>query len=275
MPNPPRLRTLLVTALLSLGSTCAPPATTVTPAGGDTEAITESREQLGEPMLTLAESVLALSDGLDQARHKIPRGEPMLDALAELRGRQRAVTDAAQAAAEAAEGVAVPAAGAIVRQAATEAERAADAARPEIVYLERVGAVDVALLDAAQTWDQPGSQTEIRVRLEALAEDVARLRPAVRGLRPHPRACAQMKRNRGEWVATVRTRTLELQAQANSAGGSTFDRLRRAYRPLPFAVEPRSADRKDRQCWLNESAVARGANELRRAVDELRAALAG
>jgi hypothetical protein len=131
----------------------------------------------------------------------------------------------------------------------------------------------VALFDAAATWDEPGSQSEIRARLERLAGQVGRLRRQARRLENAPDACDGLQRNRAAWITTVRQRTLELQANANSAAGSEFDRLRKSYRPLPFAVEPRTADRADRQCWLDESAVARAEQAVRTAVDELQAAL--
>ena len=226
-------------------------------------------------MLELAESMLAVSEGIDAARHRIPRGKDMVRGLKDLEAELVKLEAAVNAAQTAAVDAPVEEAAAIVETAATTAAGAARAAGGEIAFLRAVGAIDVALLAAAAEWDRPGSQSEIRERLDALAEDVAAQRPRVAKLRPTPRQCAGMKSNRAEWVGTVHSRTVELQGQANSAGGSEYDRLRRSYRALPFAVEPRTADRADRACWLERSPVARAAPAMRTAVDDLRASLSG
>ena len=234
----------------------------------------ESREALGDPMLQVAETTLTLSNSIDAARHESPRGEEMKEVLEQLPAMRQAVREAAAAAAAAAEDAPIESAAAIVSDAADRASRAADAAGGEIAFLRQIAEIDTALLDAAAEWDRPGSQSEIRLRLDALARKVARLKGPLAKAQPDPRRCTAMKRNRGDWIATVRTRTEALQAQANSAGGATFDRLRGSYRSLPFAVEPRTADKADRQCWTDASEVARAAAEMRKAVDALREDLA-
>lgn len=233
----------------------------------------KSREVLGDPMLELAQSVIALSDGVDEARHKVGRGEAMRAAIGELQARQQAVREAVDAASDAASEAPVEAAGAIVQRASEVAEQTVVASTPELDFLGSVSAIDVRLLAAAAAWDRPGSQSEIRARLSDVAADVARLRRPVRRLQPQPAACKVLKRNRSEWVDTVRKRTLALQEQANSAGGARFDQLRKAYRRLPLAVEPRTADRADRDCWSEHSGVAAGAAAMRAAVDDLQSAL--
>lgn len=267
-----RLAALAAASLFLTGcpDAAAPPSDT----SSGTEAVLESRAALGEPMLALAEATIALSDGIDAARHELPRGEQMQEQVERLPALQKAVRDAAEAAAAAADDAPVESAAAIVNGAADRANKAADAADGEIAFLRRIAAIDSALLDAAAEWDRPGSQSEIRARLDALARKVARLRRPVAKAQPDPQRCTAMKRNRREWIATVRKRTEALQAQANSAGGATFDRLRGSYRGLPFAVEPRTVDKADRQCWADASEVREAAQAMREAVDRLREDLA-
>lgn len=263
-------RLLLASALVALLG-CTP---TAAPAPEDTaNDVLEARDALGEPMLTLAESVLALSSGLDQARFDVARGDEMQRAVKALAERRDAVAQAQQRAATAAAQAPVEGAAAIVAEAADTAALILPEVDRELRYLRAITEIDRALFEAAETWDEPGSQSEIRERLLDVARDVEKLRTRVKGLRPSPADCTAAKRNRLDWLKTVRTRTLALQEQANSAGGSTFDELRKSYRALPFAVEPRTADRADRQCWLDESPVPAAADEMRAAVDELRTAL--
>ena len=268
--------TALVAATLL--AACTPSGTTssaASPAAVSAEAVLESREVLGDPMLQLAEKMLAVFEGIDAARHRLPRGTEMLrgvdavdEQLAELRD---AIGDAETAASQAP----VAQAAAIVADAASAADRAGRAAAAELAFLRKAGAIDRALLAAADEWDRPGSQSEIRARLDEVARNVDALRAPAARLRPAPRGCVAMRRNRQEWVATVHNRTLQLQGQANSAGGTEYDRLRASYRALPLAVEPRTADRVDRDCWTQRSPVATAAPAMRDAVEQLRASLSG
>ena len=261
-----------VLVLLLVGATCdeQPPAPETS-----TDDVVASREALGDPMVGMAEAVIALAEGMDEARHRVRRGGDMRDALGQLRTRRDAVAPAVKTALDAVADAPVEEAGAVVESAAKDAQRAADAATDEIAFLADVSRVDEALVKAAATWDQPGSQSEIRARLLEVADDVDKARAQVARLRPQPRACDTFKRNRIGWARTVRQRTLELQVQANSAGGTEFDRLRRVYRALPFGEEPRTADRKDRSCWIDKSAVAAGAEKMRAAAEELESTLSG
>lgn len=268
-----RLVALGAAALLITGCSDAgePPST-----GGDrSEEVLASRAALGEPAVALAEAVIALGDGMAAARYEVPRGEDMKAPLQRLPALQQQVRDAARAASEATTDAPIERAAAIVAAAAEQAETAAAAAAAEIEFLNRLAAIDVALLDAAAEWDRPGSQSEIRTRLDAVAGSVGQLRRRLEKVRPAPRQCAVMKRNRAQWISTVRERTRQLQAQANSAGGTTFDRLRSSYRGLPLAVEPRTADRTDRRCWAGASDVAGAEQQLRQAVASLEEELSG
>jgi len=249
----------------------APPAADAPQA----EVVLEAREALGEPMLDLAEAVVELSEGLDAARHRARRGEEMAGALDDVEQQITTVRDAAAGGRAAADEAPVDAAAQIVREAADRADAAADAAAAELSYLRDLNRVDLALIGAAATWDAPGSQSEIRARLDGLDGQVAAQRRRVRRLRPVPRRCSAMVDNRREWIGVVRRRTANLRANAHSGAGETFDRLRAAYRPLPFGVEPRIADRADLQCWERRSGVPRAADDLRGAVDELRRSLSG
>ena len=272
MKPAPWIWAVVVAGLLA---SCTPAEAPTAPETSSAEVILEAREVLGDPMLQLAERALAVSEGIDAARHRLPRGEEMLrgvnDLAAQLDELRTAIADAQEAASEAP----VEEAAVIVEEAAATADAAATAARAEIAFLKQIGAIDTALLAAAAEWDRPGSQTEIRERLDALAGEVDRMRGRAKKLRPTPRACAVMPRNRRRWVATVHSRTIELQGQANSAGGSEYDRLRTSYRALPLAEEPRVADRADRDCWLERSPVAKAAPAMRTAVEDLRKSLSG
>jgi hypothetical protein len=252
---------------------CTPGAPPAEEASGAADPVLESREVLGDPMLALAEATIALSDGLDEARFKAARGQAMQTAVEALAQRREAVAAAQRQAAAAAEDAPVADAAGIVAEASAAAADMLPVADEELRFLQRIGALDTTLVDAAATWDEPGSQSEIRERLLRLADRVGGLRRRARRVAPKPRACTAMVENRLEWIGTVRSRTLELQAQANSAGGSTFDDLRESYRALPFAVEPRTADRADRSCWLQRSKVVATAAVMRTAVDELRESL--
>lgn len=262
-------------AVAGLLASCTPSGEPAPPQDSSADVVLESREALGDPMLQLAERMLAVSEGIDAVRHRLPRGRAMLRGLKDLAAERdelrTAITDAEQAAEQAP----VEQAAAIVLAAATTADAADRAATAEIAFLEQVGAIDAALVAAADKWDRPGSQSEIRERLDAVAKDVRALRRRVAALRPVPRGCAVLRRNRQRWVATVHSRTLQLQEQANSAGGSEYDRLRDRFRALPLAEEPRVADRADRSCWLERSPVAKAAPAMRTAVEDLRESLSG
>ena len=256
-------------------ASCTPGGEPQAPETTSADTILESREILGDPMLELAERMLAVSEGMDAARHRLPRGTEMLQGLEDLRDQVDELRAAVREAEQAAAAAPVEQAAAIVQEAATTAAGAARAATAEIAFLEKAGAIDESLLAAASEWDRPGSQSEIRSRLDALAQQVHALRRRATALRPVPRGCAVLRRNRQRWVATVYSRTLQLQAQANSAGGSEFDRLRTRFRALPLAEEPRVADRADRICWRDRSPVAKAAPAMRAAVEDLRDSLSG
>lgn len=264
---------LIVAAAFALGSSCSPTAEPV--ADGGQADVLASRETLANPMSDLADAVLDLSSGVDEARHKVARGDDMAAALRQLEERRQGVVNAASKLGKAADDVPVRKARDIAVTAADDAQTTAEDATSELEFLDDLVTIDRALFDAAATWDEPGSQSEIRERLDALADDVATLGKKARALQPQPERCDAMRRNRLDWIRTVRQRTERLQGQANSAGGREFDQLRASYRALPFAVEPRTADRADRDCWVERSGVARGEKSLRASVEELRAALSG
>jgi hypothetical protein len=263
---------LLAVALLLGGCTRLPddPAPS-----GPSEDVLRSRELLGQPMVDLATAVIGLGDLVDAARHKAPRGDEMREQVRAIAKAMDDVDSAADLAERSATDAPVSAAAAIVTRAADDARTAAEGAAVEKRFLSDVAAIDIALLDAAAVWDEPGSQSEIRLRLEELAADVAKQKKRIKALDPQPRACTAMKANRLEWLGTVRSRTLKLQQYADGSGGSTYDDLRSAYRRLPFGVEPRTADAADRECWRTKSEVAQGVASVHGAVDELEAALKG
>lgn len=267
------LTSMVVAGLLTALAACSGPGQPQSEATSN--PVLASRAALGDPMLALAESVIAVSDGLDKARHGVPRGQEAAAVVDDLPQRIEEMVAAVDAAGAAAERAPVPAAADIVAAAAEVAGEVVEPAERELAYLQEVTRIDTALSDAAAEWDRPGSQSEVRERLDALAGEVGALQPQVRSLRPVPAQCTVMKANRLAWTRTVVQRTRALQAQANSAGGTAYDELRSTYRSLPFAVEPRTADRADRSCWQRHSEVADAAERMREAVDALRAELSG
>ena len=272
-PSPLRRLTAACCAILLLGACTsggdAPPA----PQTPTADAVLQSRDALGAPMVRLAEAGIDLANDLQAARYEAERGAPMQRALREVGSSVTALRTAADAGEAAADAAIVDEGATIVGAAAGRARTAAAAAEDEVAFLQRASAVDEALLDVAALWDRPGSQSEIRARLDAAAADAARLRRRARRLQPEPRGCRVMKANRVDWARTVRTRTRRLQSQANSAGGGEFDELRAAFRRLPLGVEPRSADQEERECWRDASAVWQAAEQLRGDVEALEAAL--
>ena len=254
------------------GCTSAPPPEQ--PAPSETTAdLSQARDLLGRPTVELGEAVIALGVAMEEARFDATRGPDMGAALDDVAQRREAVETAADAAAEAAAQATVEAAVEAVEQAVDAGRAAADAAADEVRYLRRVQRIDTALLDAAAQWDRPGSQSELRTVLIVVERDVKALALRARRLDPVPEACRIMRRNRNEWIDTVLQRTLRLAEQANSAGGTTYDELRSAFRRLPFGVEPRVADRAEKPCWQDESPLPGASDELRDLVEELEAAL--
>ena len=276
--SPPSPRRRLVAAaclalLLACTSASRPEPQPSDSATDDAEAVLQSREALGDPMVALGEAALELVDAVDQVRYEVARGPAMRRALDAVPPAADALRSAADTAARAAGEARVPAAAAIVDAAAAYSEAAADGARAETRYLRRLQRVDARLLAIAAQWDRPGSQSEIRARLAAAAEEVIKVRRRARRLRPSPAGCGQLRANRIAWAKTVRSRTLRLQDRADSAGGSEFDELRAAYRRLPLGVEPRTEDQRERGCWRDRSAVAAAAERVRADVEALQEAL--
>ncbi|HWB72112.1 MAG TPA: hypothetical protein VG452_07830, partial [Egibacteraceae bacterium] len=106
----PRLSALAVTAALVAG--CSAGAPLAGPPTSDHDAVRGARAALGEPMVGLARSLLRAASRLDGARHELPRGQAMRDAVAAASGDAAALRAAADAAAQAAGSVAGdPAAG--------------------------------------------------------------------------------------------------------------------------------------------------------------------
>lgn len=261
----------VVLLVLLAGCTTAPPPEQ--PAPSETADLSQARDLLGRPTVELGEAVIALEVAMEEARFDATRGPDMGAALDDVAQRMDAVETTADAAEAAATQATVDAAVDAVEQAVEAGRAAVDAAADELRYLRRVQRIDTALLDAAAQWDRPGSQSELRTVLIVVERDVEALALRARRLNPVPEACRIMRRNRNEWIDTVAQRTLRLAEEANSAGGTTYDELRSAFRRLPFGVEPRVADRAEKPCWQDESPLPGASDQLRDLVEELEAAL--
>ena len=273
MPRGHVTRTAIAVFLLGValaGCTSAPPPEQ---APSERTDVSLARELLGRPTVELGEAVIGLELAVEEARFDANRGADMAAALDDVADRMDVLDAAADAAEEATADAPVAAAVDVVERAVEAGRTARDAANAELRYLRRVARIDTALLDAAAEWDRPGSQSELRTVLIVVENDVEALAPRARRLEQVPEACRIMRRNRSEWVRTVLQRTLRLAAEANSAGGATYDELRGAFRRLPLGVEPRVADRAEKPCWQERSPLPEASDELRDLVEELEAAL--
>lgn len=265
-----RAATLLL--LVTLGSACSsgPPAQ-----GGAATApqVAESRELLGDPLVALAQAGLGLAEDLDVLRHEVERGARMNRDLRVLNADVRQVRTAARTALDAARQAPVADAGAVLSQGVTDALAAASAAQAELAYLQALSRIDAALLAEAGRWDEPGSQSELRERLDAQIGRVRALRARLRKVKPQPGSCTAMVANRRRWIGVVLDRATELRDSADSAGGARYDELRDAYRRAPLAEDPVTADAKDRACWVKRSDVWVTGQDLRSRVDQLQGVL--
>src|SRR3712207_4430211 len=109
---------LIILAALAVGGTCNP-----VPANDGSQEILQSRKVWEPQMERLGEAMLPLSSNLDEARHRVRRGDDMRSALDVLNGRAGAVYDEAQAAVRASAEANVHDAAAIVEDVAADAKR--------------------------------------------------------------------------------------------------------------------------------------------------------
>jgi hypothetical protein len=253
------------------------------PLGGGSEAaspavpaadIAEARTTLGDPLVALTEAALVLADDMEAARFELARGRPVLEGLATVRDDIETVEERAEAAQRAAVDAPVRDAARIVANAASTALEAAASGGRETGYVRRLALVDVALLEAAARWDEPGSQSEQRQRLSDLAAEVEALPQSMHGMAPQPQACRVSVVNRLRWIDVVAERSRRLAELATGGGGEQYDQLRTAFRIQPLAEDPLAADAAERQCWLSNSPVPASTMSLRSAVDELSRLLA-
>ena len=235
--------------------------------------VVTARRVLGEPLVALVQSVVTLSQDLDALRHEVERGRPMRQGAKVVREDIRAVRTAGRAALDATRKSPVAEAATVVSESVTDALAAASAAQAELSYLRALERIDSALLAIVAAWDEPGSQSEQRERLDAELETVRLQRGALKAVRPQPAGCRVMVANRRRWISVVSDRTRVLLESADSAGGERYDELRDAYRRTPFAEDPEAADAKDRACWKKRSDVPTTSADLRARVEQLQKVL--
>lgn len=236
-----------------------------------------ARTRLANPMVALADALLASSDALDQARHALPRGEEVRAAALDLTvdlGALRAAALSADAAARPLEGEGrVGRAAEIVTDAAEVGVRAADEALAHAAALERLASLDVRMDGAVAEWDAPGSQAERRAVLgeQATAMDTLRaeaeVEPAV------PEQCPAQRDSRVRWAGVVAGRSRELAALATGQSGEAYDQLRLSFRGAPFGEDRQALDAADRGCWAENSTLAQAAAGIREQVETLESLL--
>jgi hypothetical protein len=267
---------LALLALLAVG--CGEAAAPAEPTGPDPERIRAARETLGEPMLAVARAVLSAERALDAVRHEVPRGRDMAGAVDGLSHEAAALQEAAAAAEAAGTEVAdepepVAEAADVVATAAAAARSAAGGLEQEAAALAGAAAHDVALDAAVDRWAEPGSQSQRRAALDALAGDLDAARTQAQGLQPVPEGCPGLAERRVRWTEVLAQRTRRLGETATSAGGSTFDELLASFRRDPYAEPRLRADAEDRGCWREHSEVVQAAAEIRELVERLEALL--
>jgi hypothetical protein len=151
--------------------------------------------------------------------------------------------------------------------------RAADDGSAQAASLQRLSAWDQALADAVSAWDAPGSQSQRREDLAALAEQLEGIAAEAAVDQPVPEACPALRDARARRAARLADRTRQLQATASSAGGSTYDDLRATFTADPYGEDPLAVDAADRECWARSSVLAQAAAGITGQVETLEALL--
>jgi hypothetical protein len=281
---------LLVLVLAACGGGAPAEDQDATGSAAATEDVRAARAALGPPAVALAEAVIGLRDLLDRARHEVERGAPMAAELEAVPGQVtavRAAADDAEAAlgevvasarpagADAEDAGAAPVGAALdaVTAAVAEARSAADAAEDEHAALLALAELDRRLEAAAAAWEEPGSQSERRVTLGALADDLDAIAGEAAALPVAPAACPALPEQRERWAELLAEHSRRLQERATSGGGAEYDELRRAFGRDPFGEDRRAADAADRDCWRAASPVAEAAQRAPENVEALEDAL--
>lgn len=270
----------LLGAALVLTTACsgaAEPAGAGAEDAPDPAAVRRARDTLGQPMVALADTLLAAAAAVDQARHTAPRGAPVQQAAAALEQPLAAVRDAAIAADTAARPLAgqdrVGRAAAVVVDTAAVAVRAADEGSVQAAVLTRLAGFDVALDAAVAEWDAPGSQAERRTALAEQAEAVAALTAQAAAEPPVPEPCPALRDARVRWAGVVAERTETLAGLATSGQGGAYDEQRTAFAADPYGGDRLAADAADRPCWAEHSILATAAAGITAQVETLESLL--
>lgn len=228
-------------------------------------------------MVDLAEALLAAAAAVDAARHAAPRGTPAstaaTDSARPMEQLRRAALDADAAARGVAQQGRIGRAAGLLRDAGAVALRGADAGAAETAALERLGGLDIAMDEATAGWDAPGSQSERRAALAALATELDGLAAAADAEQPVPEACPALRDHRGAWARLLAERTRTLEASATSATGAQYDQQRAAFAADPYGQDRLAADAADAECWAEHSVLAQAAAGIRDQVAALEALL--
>lgn len=261
----------------SAAATPAAPGTVEPSAAGGDAAVDAARAALGEPVVTLADAVLAAAAEVDAARHETPRGAAAGDGAAALPGRLEVLRTAALAADDAARDL--PAEGRVGRAAGLVSEvsavalRAADDGAAQAAALERLSAFDVRMDQAVAAWDAPGSQSRRREALAELAQQLDALAAEAAAEQPVPDGCPGPRDARVRWATLLAERSRALGALATGATGDRYDAERAAFGATPFGEDRLAVDAADRPCWEERSVLAAAAAGIRGEVETLEALL--
>jgi hypothetical protein len=239
--------------------------------------IAAARTALGEPMVALADALLASSTTLDEARHALPRGEAVRAAARDLTVGLDALREVALAADRAGrelegEGRIARAAD-VVTDAAEVAVRAADEAVAHAAALERLATFDVRMDAAVAEWNAPGSQGDRRAVLGEQANAMDALRAEAAAEPPVPEPCPAQRDSRVRWAGVVAERSRSLAALATGQSGEDYDALRRSFGDAPFEEDRQALDAADRGCWAEHSTLTAAAAGIRNQVETLESLL--
>jgi hypothetical protein len=246
-------------------------------ASADVAGIRDARETLGAPTVALADALLAAAAAVDSVRHDVARGMETAAAAQALNG----PLDELRAAALAADAAARPLLGddrigraaEVVSSAAEVALEAADQGAAQAAALERLSGWDQRMTEAVVAWTVPGSQSERREQLSALAGELDAIAEQAAAEQPVPEGCPAFRDARERWAGRLADQTRELAASATSGGGGTFDELLERYQADPFGEDRLAVDATDRECWARQSTLAQAAAGIRQQVETLEALL--
>lgn len=250
---------------------------TAPPTGPDPQAIRTARDVLGQPMVGLADALLSAAAAVDRARHEVPRGEQAVEASIALGTSLDALREAAVTADQAARSLEgedrIDRARELVTTVAAAGVRSADAGAAQAAALQGLGQLDARMDAAVRSWEAPGSQSQRRAALGALALELEALAEEAAVEQPVPGGCPQMRDARERWAGLLAERTRALQEVATGGSGDVYDARLAEFTADPYGENRLAVDADTRSCWADQSELARTAVGITPEVQALEALL--